>query len=76
MYGAKSLLSSKTFWGVAINVALKAAGIGFAVNVDPGQVESLASNTAALVSFGSSFIFDAIAVYGRVKAKDRIGRRQ
>lgn len=64
MNEAKGLLTSITFWGIALSVVGKIAYIkGYDIGNTDGLAEALAS-----------FAGDAIALYGRIKATKRIGK--
>lgn len=56
---------STTIWGVAISAGLKALAIAFPGAVDPGWAEPLQE----VVLLGASFLGDALAVFGRFKAR-------
>lgn len=64
MEEAKGLLTSVTFWGIALSVVAKAAYIkGYDIGDTGGLAEAIAS-----------FIGDAIALFGRIRATKRIGK--
>jgi len=68
----KSILASTTFWMIVINILLKVAGLFLSIDVDNDTVTLAATNIASLIAFGSSFVFDAAAIYGRVNVKKKI----
>lgn len=70
----KSLFQSKTFWAVFFNIVLKLIGLFFAVNSDPQTIEMMSNAAIAAATFFPSFALDLFAIYGRVKAKTKIGR--
>jgi len=63
MEEAKGLLSSVTFWGIALSVVGKIAYIkGYDLGDTGGLAEAIAS-----------FVGDGLALWGRVRATKRIG---
>lgn len=64
MEEAKNLLSSVTFWGIALSVVGKLAYIkGYDIGDTGGLAEAVAS-----------FVGDGIALIGRIRATKRIGK--
>ena len=70
----KSLITSKTFWSVVLNVVLKIVGLFYSVTVDEESMSMAADSMVALSSFGISFVFDIGAIYGRIVANKPINR--
>ena len=79
----KAWYQSKTLWGVIVSAAGKvvASYYGLAVSeVDLGHatdaVVALANSDSinAAIALGASFVGDAVAFYGRVKANKTIGK--
>lgn len=63
MNEAKGLLSSVTFWGIALSVVGKFAYLkGYDLGDTGGLAEAIAS-----------FVGDGIALWGRIRATKRIG---
>lgn len=75
MGDSKSIFASKTFWGAVISVLGKLSGVVFGVEIGEDSVAQITDLTIAAVSFGTSFIGDVLAVYGRVKATKAIGAK-
>lgn len=69
MEDVKSLFQSKTLLGIAISAAGKILSAVFGVTVD----EQTEAQLLSLVSLGISFVGDAVAVYGRIRATKRLG---
>lgn len=66
---AKPWWQSTTIWGAAISATLKVLAIAFPGRVDPDWAEPI----QGAVLLAASFVGDAMAVFGRVKAKQPIG---
>jgi hypothetical protein len=63
MEEAKGLLSSVTFWGIALSIVGKIAYIkGYDLGDTGGLAEAIAS-----------FVGDGLALWGRIRATKRIG---
>lgn len=75
----KKWWASATLWGVIVSVGGKAAAMILGTEIDEQtlngvttEVVHIVDQSAALWSVLASFIGDAIAFYGRVKAKKAI----
>lgn len=69
MDGVKSILMSKTIWGVIVSIVGKLAALA-GYTITEGDEQEL----VALVGLLASAVGDAYAVYGRVKATKAIAR--
>ena len=74
METTKSIFTSKTFWGASISVLGKLVGLIFGVEIDESTAVQVTDLTVAAISFGTSFVGDLLAIYGRVKATAKIGK--
>jgi hypothetical protein len=70
----KSIFASTTFWMVLFNIALKLLSLFIAIDVEDEQVKVAIDNLSAAMPLFVSFLFDAGAIYGRIKASTKIGR--
>lgn len=72
---SKKWYASKTLWGVILSAVGKVVGAIFGFEMTETGVAELTDMVVALVSFGVSFVGDALAWYGRVKADKKIGKK-
>ena len=79
----KRWYQSKTLWGVLISVVGKLGAVYFGVQVTDGDVNQAtdavvqlasADNINSAIALGTSFVGDAFAYYGRLKAGKTIGK--
>lgn len=71
MNESKSIFTSKTFWGVIISLLGKGAGLVFGIDIDPETEAKIIDLTMTLIAFGTSFVGDALAIYGRLTASKK-----
>jgi uncharacterized membrane protein len=70
----KSWYASKTIWGVVLSLGGKVVAGVFGVEVSEAETAQLTDSVVAFVSVLVSFVGDALAFYGRVKATKKIAK--
>ena len=69
--GTKTLLTSRTFYGVVISALAKLATIYFGYEIDDQMQQDIIQFVTMAVGFGG----DGLALYGRVKATKKITKK-
>lgn len=72
MDGVKSLLASRTFWGIFVSFLGKLLAAVFGYEMDDEAQAQLVS----LIMLAVSMVGDGIALFGRVKATKVIGKSE
>jgi hypothetical protein len=75
MFGTKTLFSSMTIWGVVVSVLGKLVTMIWGVEVDTSLQSTIAERMAAFAPLLISFVGDAMALIGRIRATKQIGTK-